>query len=85
MKAAARLAAATCARHGVDIAQLALQFSVANPDITTTVAGSANPENIRKWAKWIAEPIDQDLLREVQTIFAPVKNMGHKEGLPENT
>ena len=84
VKAAARLAAATCAKRGVDIAQLALQFSVANPDITTTVAGSANPENIRKWAKWIAEPIDQDLLREVQTIFAPVKNLGHKEGLPEN-
>jgi aryl-alcohol dehydrogenase-like predicted oxidoreductase len=84
VKAAARLAAAACAKRGVDIAQLALQFSVANPDITTTVAGSANPENIRKWARWIAEPIDQDLLREVQTIFAPVKNLGHKEGLPEN-
>ena len=37
-------------------AKLALQFSIANPDITTTIAGSGNPDNIRKWAKWAAEP-----------------------------
>jgi len=84
VKAAARKAAAYCQSRGVDIAQLALQFSIAHPDITTTVAGSANPENIRKWSQWAAAPIDQTLLREVQDIFAPVKNLGHTEGLPEN-
>jgi L-galactose dehydrogenase len=84
VKAAARQAAELCARRGSDIAKLALQFSCANPDIATTIAGSANPENIRRWAQWIAEPIDHQLLREVQEIFAPVKNMGHREGLPEN-
>ena len=84
VKAAARAAAALCARRGVDIAQLALQFSLANPDIATTVAGSANPQNIRTWAKWAAAPIDQQLLAEVQALFAPVKNIGHLEGLPEN-
>ena len=84
MKAAARAAAAHCASKGVDIAKLALQFSLANPDITTTVSGSANPDNIRNWAKWAAEPLDQQLLAEVQAIFAPVKNLGHKEGLLEN-
>jgi len=84
VKAAARQAAAHCERRGVDIAQLALQFSLAHPDITTTVAGSANPQNIRNWAKWAAEPLDQQLLAEVLEIFAPVKNVGHREGLPEN-
>lgn len=84
VKAAARKAAEHCAAKGVDIAKLALQFSLANPDITTTVSGSANPANIRNWAKWTAEPIDQELLAEVQAIFAPVKNIGHMEGLPEN-
>jgi aryl-alcohol dehydrogenase-like predicted oxidoreductase len=84
VKAAARAAAAHCASKGVDIAKLALQFSIANPDLATTVSGSANPDNIRKWAKWAAEPIDEELLREVQAIFAPVKNVGHIEGLPEN-
>jgi aryl-alcohol dehydrogenase-like predicted oxidoreductase len=84
VKAAARRAAERCARQGVDIAQLALQFSVANPAIATTIAGSANPENIRNWAKWVAAPLDHQLLKEVQTIFAPVLNIGHTEGLPEN-
>ncbi len=84
VKAAARAAAAHCAAKGVDIAKLALQFSLQHSGIATTVSGSANPTNIRNWAKWAAEPIDQQLLAEVQAIFAPVKNLGHLEGLKEN-
>ena len=84
VKAAARRAAEHCAKKGSDIAKLALQFSCANPEIATTIAGSANPENIRQWVKWIEEPIDQELLREVQAIFEPVKNIGHVEGLAKN-
>ena len=84
VKAAARQAAALCASRGVDIAQLALQFSLAHPGIATTIAGSANPQNIENWARWAALPLDTQLLAEVQAIFAPVKNIGHVEGLPEN-
>ncbi len=81
---AARAAAAHCTQRGVDIAQLALQFCLHNPDITTTVAGSANPNNISKWAQWATLPLDQALLDEVLAILEPVKNVGHKEGLEEN-
>lgn len=84
VKAAARKAADLCLARGSSIAKLALQFAIANPDIATTVAGSANPANIRAWAAWAAEPIDNELLRDVQAIFAPVKNIGHLEGLAEN-
>lgn len=84
VKAAARQAAAHCTELGVDLAKLALQFSCAHPDIATTIAGSANPDNIRKWAQWLEEPIDQELLLEVQEIFRPVKNIGHTEGLAKN-
>jgi aryl-alcohol dehydrogenase-like predicted oxidoreductase len=84
VKAAARRAADLCRSRGSSIAKLALQFALANPDIATTVAGSANPANIRAWAQWAAEPLDAELLRDVQTIFAPVRNIGHVEGLPEN-
>lgn len=84
VKAAARQAAALCQSRGVDIAQLALQFSLANPAITTTISGSANPQNIRRWVEWAEQPLDQQLLQEVLAIFAPVKNLGHLEGLPEN-
>jgi L-galactose dehydrogenase len=84
VKAAARQAAEICGARGSSIAKLALQFSIANPDIATTVAGSANPANVREWARWAAEPLDEELVRDVHAIFAPVKNIGHIEGLPEN-
>ena len=84
VKAAAREAATLCRARGTPIAKLALQFSLENPLIATTIAGSANPVNIRDWATWAAEPIDRELLAEVQAIFAPVHNVGHVEGLPEN-
>lgn len=81
---AAKRAAAHCTEQGVDIAELALQFCLQNTDITTTVAGSANPNNIRKWAEWAAKPINEQLVTEVQAIFEPVRNVGHTEGLEEN-
>ncbi len=84
VKAAARAAAKLCADRGVDIAQLAIQFSCEHPGLATTIAGSANPANIRKWAEWLEQPIDRALLADVLAIFAPVKNLGHLEGLPEN-
>jgi len=84
VKAAAREAAALCRSRGTPIAKLALQFSLAHPGIATTIAGSANPDNVRAWAAWAAEPLDEELLRDVQAIFAPVRDVGHVEGLPEN-
>jgi len=84
VKTAARLAAEHCSKKGSDIAKLALQFSCAHPDIATTIAGSANPDNIRNWARWLEEPLDETLLNEVLAIFEPVKNLGHVEGLKEN-
>ena len=84
VQAAAKEAALYCQKQGVDIAQLALQFSCANKDITTTIAGSANPNNIRKWVQWLESPVDTALMSEVISILQPVKNVGHLEGLPEN-
>ena len=84
VRATAQKAAAHCRSRGVDIAQLALQFSVANPEISTCVTGSANPARVREWAKWIEQPLDQTLLKEVQDILAPIHNWFYVEGRPEN-
>ena len=80
----AKAAADHCASRGSDIAKLALQFSIANPDMTTCVTGSARPERIREWAKWAEEPIDQQLVSEVQQILKPIHNWFYIEGRPEN-
>jgi L-galactose dehydrogenase len=77
-------AAAFCREQGADIAQLAVQFSVANPDIATTLVGSANPANIEKNVRWIETPPDAELLAAVQAILAPIHNKSWLSGRVEN-
>ena len=84
VRTACKKAAELCTEYGVDIAQLAIQFCAANKDISTTIAGSANPENVKNWAKWAETPINEELLKRVLTILDPIKDIGHIEGLPEN-
>src|SRR5207302_556255 len=69
VRAICRQAAEHCAQRGVDIAQLAVQYSLAHPDLTTCIVGSANPENVRKWVEWAEKPLDQQLVADVQKIL----------------
>ncbi|MCA9198906.1 MAG: aldo/keto reductase, partial [Planctomycetales bacterium] len=69
-----RAAAEHSDANGVDIAQLALQFSIANSDMATCITGSANPERIQQWARWIQQPLDERILTEVQNILQPIHN-----------
>ena len=77
-------AAGHCQSNGIDIAQLSLQFSLANPDMTTCITGSANPNRIAQWAEWAQQPLDERLLGEVQEILKPIHNWFYIEGRPEN-
>jgi L-galactose dehydrogenase len=84
VRAICRRAAEHCAAQGVDIAQLALQYSLAHPDLATCIVGSANPDNVRKWAAWAELPIDAELFAEVLEILRPIHNWFYIEGRPEN-
>ncbi len=84
VRAICRKAAEFCSDQGVDIAQLAVQFSVAHPDMTTCVTGSANPERIRQWTEWVEQPTDQSLLESVLEILQPINNWFYVEGREEN-
>lgn len=84
VKQACARAAAFCREQGVDIVQLAIQFSVSHPDLSTTLVGTANPENIEKNVKWIELPMDEGLLAEVQAILTPIHNETWPSGRPEN-
>ena len=84
VRAVCRQAAEHCSSKGVDIAQLALQYSLSNPDMATCIVGSANPENVKKWVAWSEMPIDRQLLAEVQEILRPIHNWFYIEGRPEN-
>lgn len=79
-----RKAAEHCASRGVDVAQLALQFALDNPEMATCIVGSANPENVRKWVEWSERPIDRELLDEVLELLGPIHDWYYVEGRPEN-
>lgn len=80
----AHLAAEHCRARGTDIGRLALQFSIAHPDLTTCVTGSANPDRVAQWAQWASEPLDKQLLSEVRAILRPIHNWFSVEGRAEN-
>jgi aryl-alcohol dehydrogenase-like predicted oxidoreductase len=80
----ARKAAEYAASRGVDIAQLAVQFSIQNEAFATCIVGSADPQNVRKWAHWAESPPDEELIRDVRQILEPIRDWFYIEGLPEN-
>jgi L-galactose dehydrogenase len=73
-----------CKERGADIAKLAVQFSCNNPDIPTTLVGSANPENMRRNIEWVNEPIDEALLADVLKVLEPIHNFNYTRGRPEH-
>ncbi|KAF9121220.1 hypothetical protein BGX30_002719 [Mortierella sp. GBA39] len=83
IKEACLKAAQFCADQGEDIAKLAVQFSTSNERIPTTLVSTANPENIRRNASWVEEPVDERLLSEVLAILEPVHNRTWTSGRPE--
>jgi L-galactose dehydrogenase len=84
VRAICRRAAEHCSARGVDIAQLALQYSLSNDEMATCIVGTANPENVRKWVEWAEKPPDLTLLEEVWEILWPIHNWFYVEGRPEN-
>lgn len=74
IKSACSAAAQLCLERGKDLSKLAIQYSVANPDIPTTLVGTANPANIVKNVAWVNEPIDLDLFQDVQQLLRPIHN-----------
>ncbi|HVF84526.1 MAG TPA: aldo/keto reductase [Abditibacteriaceae bacterium] len=84
LRQAASRAAQHCQAKGLDIARLALQFAVANTQISTTIVGMASEEDLRRNIEAAREPLDEELLREVQEILAPVHNVLWRSGRAEN-
>jgi len=84
VRAVAKQAADHCTAAGIDIAQLALQYSIANTNFATCVTGSANPNRVSQWVDWAEQPMDENLVAEVLEILKPIHNWIYVEGRPEN-
>lgn len=66
---ACKKATAYCYEQGYPIEKLAIQYSVSNPRIPTTLFSSANPDSVLKNIKYIEEPIDWELVKKVKEII----------------
>ena len=72
---ACRKAMEHCKAKNYPIEKLAMQFSVSNPRIATTLFSTTNPENVKKNIAFIEEPIDWELVREVQEMIGEQKRV----------
>ena len=66
---ACQRAAEYCREKGYPIEKLAVQYSVSNPRIASTLFSSANPDNVRRNIQWANEEPDWDLVNEVKAII----------------
>jgi aryl-alcohol dehydrogenase-like predicted oxidoreductase len=62
-------AAEFCTEQGYPIEKLAIQYSIQNPRIASTLFSSANPQNVKRNVEWAMEPIDMQLVEKVREII----------------
>ena len=67
-----------CARHGVPPGAAALQFSLRDSRIASTVCGVTRPERVRETLDWAAFPIPEEMWAELEAL-------GHATNDPEAT
>lgn len=58
-----------CNAKGYPAEKLAIQYAISNPRIASTLFSSANPDNVKKNLAYAEEPIDWNLVKEVQEII----------------
>ncbi|HLH48996.1 MAG TPA: aldo/keto reductase [Roseiarcus sp.] len=57
-----------CARHGVPPGAAALQFSMRDPRVASTICGVSKPERVRQTLEWAQFPIPDALWRDLQGV-----------------
>jgi D-threo-aldose 1-dehydrogenase len=59
---------AVCARHGVPPGAAALQFSMRDPRVVSTVCGVSKPERVRQTLEWASFPIPEACWGELMAL-----------------
>lgn len=65
---------AVCARYGVPLAAVALQFSLRDARISSTVVGISRPERLAETITLARQPIPDDLWHELETLVETTKD-----------
>jgi L-galactose dehydrogenase len=81
---AGKKAAEFCRSHGVDIADVAMRFSLSHPYVSSTLVGMANTRQVEANLELLRNSTNPELLRQVEAILAPVFNYVWPSGRVEN-
>ncbi len=74
-----------CRDAGVSVSALAIQFALANDDVSTTLLGSSRIATLDAALAAAEEPIDDGLLTEVEGVIGPENlNLAWASGRPEH-
>ncbi len=73
-----------CHANEINPAKLCVQFSTRHPDVPTCVIGTGSAENIREWVRWIEQPYEEEEIKRVEEILAPVMDRNAIYGRVEN-
>jgi len=84
VRLAVKEAQSFCQMHGVDLAEMAIQFCLDYPRVKTTLVGMASAEEVRRNLRAYRNSPDRDLMRQIKTMLAPVSNMQWPSGTSEN-
>jgi D-threo-aldose 1-dehydrogenase len=60
-----------CAHHGVPLAAAALQFSLRDPRITSTIVGISTPDRLEQTVRIATRDVPDDLWAELAPLAAP--------------
>ena len=66
---------AICARHGVPLAAAALQFSLREPRIVSTIVGMSRPERVAETVALAQHPIPDDVWTELQAVAPQAEDL----------
>jgi L-galactose dehydrogenase len=73
-----------CRERGIDIARIALQYALANPDIATTLCGMQTREQLKQNLACVGVAPDPEHLTAILAILEPIRDHTWPSGLPEN-
>jgi len=59
---------AVCAKHGVPPGAAALQFSMRDPRVTSTICGVTKPERVRQTLEWASFPVPEACWQELMAL-----------------
>jgi L-galactose dehydrogenase len=63
---------------------VALQFCLQHPYVSTTLTGMSTVEQVRQNAAAASQPVDQAFVNEIRSFVAPFTNRTWPTGRPEN-